>query len=96
MATNNNLRFSNTSILPVLNSENWTLENASINVETGELTIAPGGYASVVPTQTIVNLCFQHCQIYLKFKNESMLPSNNFKSGPKIEIRETYKNTDNA
>lgn len=96
MATNNDLRFSNTSMLPVLSSENWTLEDASINSETGELTIYPGGCAYVVPTQTIVNLCFQHCQVYLKFKNESMLPSNNFKSGPKVEICETYKNTDNA
>ena len=96
MATNNDLRFSNISMLPVFNTENWTLENASINTETGVLTISPGGSAYVLPSQTIVNLCFQHCKIYIKFKNDAMLPSNNFKSGPKIEIRETYKNTDNA
>lgn len=96
MATNNDLRFSNTSMLPILNTENWTLEDASIDTQTGTLVIAPGGYAYATPSQTIVNLCFQYCQVYMRFKNEAMLPSNNFKSGPHIEIRETYKNTNNA
>lgn len=96
MGTSNDLRFSNISMLPVLNAENWMLENASINADTGELNISPGGYASVSPSQTIVNLCFQHCKVYLKFKSDAMLPSNNFKSGPKVEICETYKDTNNT
>lgn len=87
------LRFSVNSILPVFNPNTWQLTNASIY--NNQLIIQPGGSAFIQPTQTILNMCFQYSKIAVEFQSEGMKPSNNFKSGPKIEIEETYKNSNN-
>lgn len=93
MSINNSIRFSNTNMLPLFSSDNWSLVDASI-VE-GHIVINPRGYALVNPTQTILNLCFNYCRIEIAFEIDNMVPSNNFKSGPHIEICETYKDGNN-
>ena len=95
MARTSDIKFNTTSFLPVLNAENWVLTNAAISAE-GVLTISPGGSAVCEPSQTIINLCFQYCEVIVNYQSVGITPSNNFRSNPKILIRETYKNNDNA
>ena len=95
MARTSDIKFNTTSFLPVLNAENWVLTNATISAE-GVLTISPEGSAVCEPSQTIINLCFQYCEIVVDYQSVGITPSNNFRSKPKILIRETYKNNDNA
>lgn len=89
----NELKFSETSILPIISSSDWTFEGAVVDGST--IVISPGGHAKCVPTQTILNRVFRYFKIEIDYINVGISSISNFKNLPYCFIVETYKNDNN-
>lgn len=96
MAISNDLRFSDVNMVPVFGSSDWILNLASFSTDNSELIISPGGSVYCSPLQLIVNRCFRYTRVEFEYQSADIVPANNFKSGPYVDIRETYKNSKNT
>lgn len=96
MAISDDLRFSDVNMVPVFGSSDWLLNLAAFSEDNSELVISPGGSASCSPLQLIVNRCFKYTRVEFEYQSDDIVPANNFKSGPYVDIRETYKDSKNT